>query len=467
MGADLTTMPRLVCIPVAILMLAMSFALAESNSWTGPAPNWITACKTAPICPKECKSGDASHTVCEKVCAHKWEHTSNKGPYMCKDKKCSDAQKKDFKNEKFWCPTQMDAQFDAAKALQLIKGAHDKNKRNGKFPVQWKKWSTAQKEEHKTSPVKYELKAKDCMPSNVRTSADLESIKPVPLKFMINEPHRKYKSDSKKFMTGEPRTKMKTSWSRRGHGMEMYPWVTPGVSQCSPDTATDFIDYFEDLKLYGHAKDKIGEDCYRVSRRKGTSKGHSIGKGTAEALRKAGRCKFNIAGKKFCAFEQSFFCAKKITTKETEVYEKVRVDKMKRDGKEKDGKPKYFYLKLGVTFSARKANMCERMWRHLPYTCSVKKITLPIVTRAISCGEYDGGKGRKSDNSGAPPKALCDHYKKYYPTGHHMAPNPIAIEDFAGAASLPGKWKGFKRTSPSILLADNIEAAARAFVTMN
>merc|ERR1712166_1360200 len=223
MGADLTTMPRLVCIPVAILMLAMSFALAESNSWTGPAPNWITACKTAPICPKECKSGDASHTVCEKVCAHKWEHTSNKGPYMCKDKKCSDAQKKDFKNEKFWCPTQMDYQFDAAKALQLIKGAHDKNKRNGKFPVQWKKWSKAQKKEHKTSPVQYELQAKDCMPSR-----DGPGTKPVPLKFMINEPHRKYETDSKK---------LKTSWSGRGGGMLMYPWVTPGVSQCSPDTA--------------------------------------------------------------------------------------------------------------------------------------------------------------------------------------------------------------------------------------
>merc|ERR1711935_432513 len=180
----------------------------------------------------------------------------------------------------------------------------------------------------------------------------------------------------------------------------MYPWVTPGVSNCITETSTEYIEYFEDLKSYGHKKDRIGEDCYRVSRRqKGDDKQKKVKGvkyGTAELLRKAGRCKFNIAGrgKPFCAFEQSFFCAKKINPKETILYEKVRVDKMKEDGKEKDGKPKYFYLKLGVKFSARKANMCERMWRPLPYTCSVKKITLPIVTRAISCGEYDGGKGR-------------------------------------------------------------------------
>merc|ERR1712166_1385741 len=120
----------------------------------------------------------------------------------------------------------------------------------------------------KTSPVQYELQAKDCMPSR-----DGPGTKPVPLKFMINEPHRKYETDSKKFMTGEPSKKMKTSWSRRGGGMLMYPWVTPRVSQCSPDTAADFINYFEDLKLYANKKDKIGDNCYMISRRQNGDSG--------------------------------------------------------------------------------------------------------------------------------------------------------------------------------------------------
>merc|ERR1712166_1470307 len=104
--ANLTTMPPPVCIQVVILMLAMSFALAESNSKAEsviPAPGWIGGCKTPGDqtkssdsgCPAKCLSGEWAHDkdkdktgigICGRKCAHKWEYSSNKGPYLCKDK---------------------------------------------------------------------------------------------------------------------------------------------------------------------------------------------------------------------------------------------------------------------------------------------------------------------------------------------------------------------------------------------
>jgi len=468
--ANLTTMPRLVCIQVAILMLAMSFALAESNSAPDsgcaagkgcptPTPDWAGGCKKPLTCPKECKSGDASHTFCKKYCAHKWEYTSNKGPYQCKDKKkCKDSKEYEFKDELFWCPPEV--QTNPAKALLSIG-----DNKGDKFEVK----KVLDKNFRRRSP-QYEI----CKPKNYGKNGETT---PVRLKFLENEAHRKYKTDSKEFMAHEAARNVKTNWSKRGYGIEMYPWVTPGVSNCAPEAATkypadDFIKYFEALKTdHGHVKDKIGADCYKISRRK--VKGIS----TAEKLHKAGRCKFNIAGRckmdgktvnpcRYCVTEDSFFCAK-ATTKTTEVYEKVRVDKMKNKGRGKDkrkDKSKYFFVKLDVTFSTRKANMCERMWRHLPYTCSVYKVTDPPKVVVKSCSAYDGGS--KFHNSGPPPKELCDHFKKYYPRGNQQSqPNPKEIPDFKGSVSIPS-WKGFKRSAPTILPVAALEAAGRAFVSM-
>merc|ERR1712166_840613 len=299
--ANLTTMPRLVCIQVAILMLAMSFTLAESNS----APDWVGGCTKPPECPKECKSGDASHTVCVKACTHKLEYSSNKGPYKCSTSSCQG--KEEAQSSKFWCPKE--AQTNAVKALLSIKDA------GGKFPTQ-----SNQVKGHK----------KQCMPSNYGKN---DETKPVPLKFMENEPHktRTTKTDS-------------TSWSsddevKTGKGIEMYPWVTPGVSNCAPKSkkpAGDFVKYFEDLKAYTDPKDKIGKDCYMIGRKE------KNGISTAEALRKAGRCKFNIAGKKWCVTEQSFFCAK-TDDMTTTVYETVRVDKVNKNGRKR--KSNYSTLK--------------------------------------------------------------------------------------------------------------------------
>merc|ERR1712166_647492 len=108
----------------------------------------------------------------------------------------------------------------------------------------------------------------------------------------------------------------------------------------------------------------------------------------------------------------------------------------------------------------RKANMCERMWRHLPYTCTVYKITTPVVAVVKGCEAYDGG--APSDNSGPPPKALCDHYIEYFPKGHQMNSNTKAIGDFTDSGS--GQWKGFTRPAASIPQVATIEAAAKAFV---
>merc|ERR1712166_356051 len=351
MGADLTTMPPRVCIQVAILMLAMSFALAESNS----APDWIGGCKTPKGvkpndkssdsgCPKECLSGDESHTKCAGKCAHKWEYSSNKGPYVCKKTArlkghtatCQEHQKRyrtTFKDETLWCPKEV--QTDVAKALQSIKDA------KGRFPDM---------KEYKTSPVKHELQAKECKPTKYGET------KPVPLKFMTGEPHRKYKTDSKEFQAHEKRKK-KVRWSNFGNGIEMYPWVTPGISNCSPDTPTNFINYYKDLATYVDKKDKI-------SRRKITKDGTTYEDGTAELLHKAGRCKFNIdvpwKKTKFCVeLGQPFFCAKKYASTTT-VYETIRVDKMKKKGRgkgKKKDKSKYFTLKISLTMKMRKANM--------------------------------------------------------------------------------------------------------------
>merc|ERR1712166_24087 len=350
MGADLTTMPPRVCIQVAILMLAMSFALAESNS----APDWIGGCKTPKGvkpnekssdsgCPKECLSGDESHTKCAGKCAHKWEYSSNKGPYVCKKTArlkghtatCQEHQKRyrtTFKDETLWCPKEV--QTDVAKALQSIKDA------KGRFPDM---------KEYKTSPVKHELQAKECKPTKYGET------KPVPLKFMTGEPHRKYKTDSKEFQAHEKR-KTKVRWSNFGNGIEMYPWVKPGISNCSPDTPTNFINYYEDLKNYAHYKDQIGEvtagkaEGYKISRKqKGGKQTAKLPKGTrfgtAELLHEAGRCKFNIdvpwKRKSFCVEQgQPFFCAKKYA-ETTTVYETVRVDKMKKNGKQKVKKFKF------------------------------------------------------------------------------------------------------------------------------
>merc|ERR1712166_1444950 len=117
----------------------------------------------------------------------------------------------------------------------------------------------------------------------------------------------------------------------------------------------------------------------------------------------AGRCKFNInvpwKKKNFCVEHgEPFFCAKKYA-QTTTVYEKVRVDKMKNNGKEKKRRngSKYFTLKISLTMKMGKANMCERMWRHLPYTCSVKKMTEPILVVVEGCEAYTGGS--KKDDS--------------------------------------------------------------------
>merc|ERR1712166_1002855 len=279
MGADLTTMPPRVCIQVAILMLAMSFALAESNS----APDWIGGCKTPKGvkpnekssdsgCPKECLSGDESHTKCAGKCAHKWEYSSNKGPYVCKKTArlkghtatCQEHQKRyrtTFKDETLWCPKEV--QTDVAKALQSIKDA------KGRFPDM---------KEYKTSPVKHELQAKECKPTKYGET------KPVPLKFMTSEPHRKYATDSKNFQAHEKRKNF-IKWSNFGNGIEMYPWVKPGISNCSPDTPTNFINYYEDLATYVPKEDKIGTytgskgngpygpaECNKISRRNSKKK---------------------------------------------------------------------------------------------------------------------------------------------------------------------------------------------------
>jgi len=180
-----------------------------------------------------------------------------------------------------------------------------------------------------------------------------------------------------------------------------------------------------------------------------------------------------------------FFCAKKYA-ETTIVYETVRVDKMKKDGsgwrvvnkkQDKEKGSKYFYLKIQLTMKMKKANMCERMWRHLPYTCSVKKMTEPILVVVKSCKTYDGGRdsngnpykegGRNGDNSGAPPTALCDHYKKYFPKGHQMnigMPDFKAMPDFKGSVS--GNFKGFTKPAPSVPHVAAIEAALKAFVSM-
>merc|ERR1712166_687550 len=170
----------------------------------------------------------------------------------------------------------------------------------------------------------------------------------------------------------------------------------------------------------------------------------------------------------FCAFEQSFFCAKTYEmggpkAKTTIVSERVEVVKLHKTGSKKgvqDGKGKYFKLKIELKMKMRKANMCERIWRHLPYTCSVKKITTPVEVIVKGCEAYDGGAA--SDNSGPPPKALCDHYKKSFPAAHQMNAKPQAMLDFKGSFS--GKWKGFTRPAASIPHVATIEAAAKAFV---
>merc|ERR1712166_1114156 len=428
-------MSRPACIQVVVLMLAMSFALAESNS----APDWVGGCIEPKECPKECKIGDKSHTECAWKCAHKWEYSSQKGPYKCSTSSCQGEE--EARSSKFWCT---ELQTNTAEALRSVTG----------FPKQ--------KNEVKQDKI--------CMPSAIPAG-----IKSVRVKFMENEPHRKYETDTKSVMSNQEAGKMQTSWSsdedKTGNGIEMHPWVTPGVSNCSPDTKTpagDFIKYFEALKLHAHDDDKIGTDCYKIGRKE------KNGLSTAEALRNAGRCKFNIAGKKWCLTEQSFFCAKAYALTTT-VYDKIRVDKMKKDGKRK-GKSKYFYLQIQLTMKMKKANMCERMWRHLPYTCSVQKMTEPILVVVKSCKTYDGGRdskgnpykegGRNGDNSGAPPNALCDHYKKYFPKGHQMnigMPDFKAIPDFKGSVS--GSWKGFTNPAPSIPHVAAIEAALKGFLS--
>merc|ERR1712028_135210 len=121
----LHAMSRLVCIQVVILMLAMSFALAESNS-KSLAPGWIGGCITPLPCPAKCKSGEWPAAECVKACAHKWEYSSNKGPYKCSTSSCQG--KEEAKSSKFWCPKE--AQTNAVKALLSIKDA------GGKFPTQ-------------------------------------------------------------------------------------------------------------------------------------------------------------------------------------------------------------------------------------------------------------------------------------------------------------------------------------------
>merc|ERR1712166_341869 len=454
MGADLTTMPPRVCIQVAILMLAMSFALAESNS----APDWIGGCKTPKGvkpnekssdsgCPKECLSGDESHTKCAGKCPHKWEYSSNKGPYVCKKTArlkghtatCQEHQKRyrtTFKDETLWCPKEV--QTDVAKALQSIKDA------KGRFPDM---------KEYKTSPVKHELQAKECKPTKYGET------EPVPLKFMTSEPHRKYETDSKKVQAHEKRKK-RPRWSNFGNGIEMYPWVKPGISNCSPDTPENFINYYEDLKSYAHTEDRVGKDCFTISRRNTDKskkvqfkdkkgKNQSIKEGTAQLLHQAGRDKVNKEG--------------------------IKLKSRRRSSR-------YSTLKIQLTMKMKKANMCERMWRHLPYTCSVKKMTKPIVAVVKGCTTYDGGrhsyKARRrwqgkpyrvgqGDNSGAPPKALCDHYIKYFPKGHQMnigMPDFKPIPDFKGSVS--GSWNKFTIPAPSIPHVAAIEAAVKAFVAM-
>merc|ERR1712166_479678 len=103
--ANLTSMSPPVCIQVVTLMLAMSFALAESNS-KSPAPGWIGGCKTPGVkkassdsgCPAKCLSGEWAYDkdkdkttgigICGRKCAHKWEYSSNKGPFLCKRRNC-------------------------------------------------------------------------------------------------------------------------------------------------------------------------------------------------------------------------------------------------------------------------------------------------------------------------------------------------------------------------------------------
>merc|ERR1712166_572881 len=115
-------MSRPACIQVVVLMLAMSFALAESNS----APDWVGGCIEPKECPKECKTGDKSHLECAWKCAHKWEYSSQKGPYKCSTSSCQG--KEEALSSKFWCPTGL--QTNAVKALLSIKDA------GGKFPTQ-------------------------------------------------------------------------------------------------------------------------------------------------------------------------------------------------------------------------------------------------------------------------------------------------------------------------------------------
>ena len=88
------------------------------------------------------------------------------------------------------------------------------------------------------------------------------------------------------------------------------------------------------------------------------------------------------------------------------------------------------------------------------------QITEPIVVVVKGCLAYNGGS--RQDNSGPPPKALCDHYKKYFPAGHQMNSDPKEIPDFTGSVS--GKWKGFTRPAPSIPHVATVEAAFKAFV---
>merc|ERR1712166_330680 len=288
--ANLTTMPRLVCIQVAILMLAMSFALAESNS----APDWVGGCTKPPECRKECKSGDADYKVCKNACAHKWEYSSQKGPYKCGTPRCGAGRgegkkerefcKNNPKECEFWCPEDKGTVkrpskqvTDAKQAVRLIGAANFKVNRQGM-----------------------------CMPTTSKSKMKALGLNPVRVKFMENEPHKHYAVDSKKFMANEKAKNMKTTYSRRGAGVIIHPWVTPGVSNCSPKSkkpAGGFIKYFEDLKKYTHVKDKIGKHCAKISRRKVNSEGKECkpnrsGGGcstdfvsTAETLRKAGRCK--------------------------------------------------------------------------------------------------------------------------------------------------------------------------------
>jgi len=161
---------------------------------------------------------------------------------------------------------------------------------------------------------------------------------------------------------------------------------------------------------------------------------------------------------------------------DTIVYETVKVMAVHETGALKGAKlnhdqaETYMKLKIQLKSKMRKANMCERMWRHLPYTCSVKKMTEPIEVKVISCQKYK--------HYGEPPAKLCQHYKDHFPKAHQMNRNPIEMEDFKGVVS--GKtnvdkrkgretmvpWNKFRRPAPTIPHVATIEAAMKAFISM-